>query len=129
MLLSVIPVVYLGAQAPEQLEIDLHQSDPGDPDPSAALSATLTLRAPNGVETPGLTLTGAPPGSPVVGSLSLVHPWALSDLPMPGDYTVFAVVTLPGGVYRTAPRAVRCLGQFDDGGPPRGPCRVRTVLA
>lgn len=129
MLLSVIPRVYLGAQSPEQLEIDIHQSDPDDPDPSTATGATLTLRAPNGVETTGLVLTGAPPDSPSVGSLVLVHPWALSDLPMPGEYTVFAVVVLPGGSYRTAPRAVRCLDRFSDQGPPHGPCRVRTVLA
>jgi len=236
MLTSLVPFVYLGALAPERLEIDVGQYDPTDPDPSTALSATLTIQLPDGEEVSGVAATvpataasalssntapfaladgmilnvsfngGSPvsvtfhagsfvdithataaevvavlaaaflaasvpataavagsavristttngqtssltfttgsalavlgfsgtssgAGTPVPGSLSLVHAWTSTDLPMLGEYTVFASLTLPGGVYRTAPRPFRCVSQFDTQGPARGPCKVSTVLA
>lgn len=126
MLTSLIPQVYQGALSPDALDVAVGQYDPADPDPSTATAAAIAVRAPNGEE---FSWTASLTATPGTLPIHVTHPWVATDLTQKGDYSVVVELTLPGGVYRTAPRVFRVVDEFNASGPARGICRVTTVLA
>lgn len=105
--MSLRPVAYVGAVAPEGVAVTVGQGESGI-DLTTATAASMLVKLPDGTET---TWTAVLSGAT---SLSVVatHTFAAGDLTQRGRYVVVVALTVPGGTIRTRPKILTVLSQY-----------------
>lgn len=111
--MSLRPVAYVGAVAPEGVSISISQGDSGI-DLSTVTGVSMLVQRPDGTETTwaGVIISGA-----TALALTASHTFQAGDLDRPGRYVIVVALTVPAGVIRTRPRILTVLGKFSVDNP------------
>lgn len=102
--------IYQGAKAPEAYVLNVVPGDSGV-DLSDVTDADFSVRLPSGSET---TWSGTM-SNQTASTLRVTHTFDASgtETATPGKYVVYAVLTLPSGTVRTAPRVLQVRGEYE----------------
>lgn len=103
-------VVYQGAKAPEAYVLNVTPGDSGV-DLSTVSAASLSVSLSDGTE----TTWAATRSNQTASTLRLTHTFDSggTETAQPGTYVVYAVLTIPSGVVRTAPRVLQVRGEYE----------------
>lgn len=103
-----MPVVYEDAVAPQAYVLDV---TPGTSavDLSTVTAAVFNVRTQGGAE----TTWSAGLSAQTATTLTLTHTFVVTDIATPGTYVVFASLTIPSGIVRTAPVTLTVKGKYE----------------
>lgn len=113
-----VGVIYAGAQAPEGYSLDLTPGTSGV-DLSTVTAAELHVQKPDGqvavwaVAITNQTSTTITLTHDFVVPAPMATPPVPSDVAAPGPYVIVAILTIPSGIVRSAPRLLPVPGQFE----------------
>ena len=110
--MSLRPVAYVGAVAPESVAIAVTQGQSGI-DLSTVTAATMLVQLPDGQET---TWDASLSGATALG-VTVTHTFQAGDLQIPGRYVILAALTVPAGTIRSRPRVLTVLPKFSVDNP------------
>jgi hypothetical protein len=112
--------VRAGAVAPEQCVVEVRAPNRGV-DMRTATAASIVVRGPGAImSTWDATIAGGShPPAPTRDRLFVVHPYAATDVVVPGQYEVVARVSMPAGTVRSPPCRLEVEPQFDRPGAGR----------